>query len=78
MTPQEKASQLVFDMEQRIEQACNQSSRQSHNSAAKQCALLAVEQMLSLPVFWDGTSEGESQEGDDNYWVSVKDEILQM
>lgn len=78
MTPRQKAQELVFDMEQRIEQNCNQSSREAHYSAAKQCAMIAVSQIINLPVFWDGTTEGADKEGDENFWVNVKDEIQKL
>jgi len=44
----------------------------------KQCALITVNEILKLPVFWDGTAEGKFTEGNDNYWQTVKQEINQL
>lgn len=58
-TPHDKANQLVEEYEAIIEQHCNQSSKDSHYSAAVESALKTVDQILKLSglpqfqiVFW--------------------------
>jgi hypothetical protein len=43
MNPHEKAVDLIIFFDERIEQNCNQSSRDAHYNAAKQCAKIAAD-----------------------------------
>lgn len=75
MTTKEKASKLVQDLEYKIEQCCNQSSREAHYLAAKQCALIAVDEII------EDENEHYYYLGDGNslkYWQEVKAEIEKL
>lgn len=63
MTPRDKAEELVEKMWLKIN--CNNAT-----SSAKQCALIAVDEILSL--CWNGNESAL------NYWEEVKQEIEKL
>ena len=71
MRPQEKAKELVDMYLQYVEAfSCKQ---QDEN--AKQCALIAVDEILKLDVF-DCNEDWSNEDGDTReYWEEVKQEI---
>ena len=74
MTPKEKAKELIRKFETAIVEELLGGDKLYHYTA-KQCALIAVEEILNLPVFWDSTTEGKEGSGNDAYWEEVKTEI---
>jgi hypothetical protein len=78
MTAKEKASELVALFEARIEQRCNQSSRDAHFEAAKQCASIAVEEAMRINKLWADKIQAMQptvMKWEDVFWQQVKNEI---
>ena len=45
---------------------------------AKKCALIAVEEILKLPIFWDDTKNNIDESGTIEFWQQVKKEIEKL
>lgn len=77
MTPKEKAKEL-------IELYCQLLSIRDYENKekAKQCALIAVDEIISsspsLPILGDGGTYGEDIELSNKYWQEVKQEIEKL
>jgi len=65
MTPKEKASELIVDFQLK----CKTLDYQE----AKQCALIAVDELISSHNKWDDYAQTNSEEY--YYWQEVKQEI---
>lgn len=87
MTPKEKAEELFdkyYDIDDfgysRGEDSFLYWSTEVLEKQAKQCALIAVDEILnsspSLPILGDGGTYGEDIELSKLYWQEVKQEIL--
>lgn len=77
MTPEEKARELV----KKYWDTCNCTIAGTSTifaSIAKQCAIIACNEILDLDVYWDGTEEGKGTTGDEDFWKSVKAEIEKL
>ena len=78
MTPKEKANELVvkFIKHSRAEKDIKPIQ------SAKQCALIAVDEIISsspsLPILGDGGTYGEDIELSNKYWQEVKQEIEKL
>lgn len=66
MTPKEKAEELINHFNPYVGYKYN---------AAKQCALIAVEELLDTPVTWMDISISEEDGDTVDYWCEVKTEI---
>jgi hypothetical protein len=78
MTPKEKAKELYFKFYFKIPSI--QDEGQMQDEASKQCALIAVDEILNNAVgynAYDGVSENDIWV-DDNYWQEVKKEINEL
>jgi hypothetical protein len=77
MTPQEKAKELV---EKFLNEMEDKELVIHPNHYAKQCALIAVEEIFKLPVCWfDRSASLEDDEMDTiEYWEQVKEEIEKL
>jgi hypothetical protein len=69
MTPKEKAIDLVRDMEFEIPYVHDPTEPQG-DDIAKQCALIAVDEIISIKLLW---YQKDTKELD--YWKQVKQEI---
>jgi hypothetical protein len=70
MTPKEKAEELVIDKYgSNYPIICKMSSRNMYRSEAKQCALIAVDEIINL-LWYTHKNETEYR-----YWQEVKQEI---
>jgi hypothetical protein len=70
MTPKEKAKELVEDM--------HDAPEIGYNEHAKQCALVAVDEIIDALAEYDNrnnTYELQNMDRDFNYWQEVKKEI---
>jgi len=70
MTPKEKALELIEDMQNAPEIG--------YNEHAKQCALIAVDEIIEALLEYDirnATYELQNMDRDFNYWEEVKKEI---
>jgi hypothetical protein len=73
MTPKEKAEELInkfFQYNYRIEWDSDKNEWVHYNESAKQCALIAVDEILS--VVWINLND------DVDYWAEVKQEIEKL
>jgi predicted DNA-binding ArsR family transcriptional regulator len=75
MTPQEKAEELVIKMYQPLPASKEAEKGKEHlyynqYNAAKQCALVAVEEIMLLDFWTDGSIY--------DYWMQVKQEIEKL
>lgn len=77
MTPQEKANELVnkyfLEIEGADTYAFNLPSMNLY--IAKQCALIAVDEIISI-AYWEWMDSGGGEEK--NYWQEVKQEIEEL
>ena len=75
MTPKEKALELYWKYYNRIEHTLSEEYSEHENFLCKECALIAVDEILRLNVFdyyesdWSNTIE---------YWQEVKEEIEEL
>ena len=67
MTPKEKANELVDKFMDYTEHRFNEHNNLSNVYTAKQCTLIAVDEILNL--CWNGNKTAL------NYWENVKNEI---
>jgi hypothetical protein len=81
MTPKEKAKELVQDMYFEVPYVHDPTEPQG-DYIAKQCALIAVDEIISsspsLPILGDGGTYGEDIELSNKYWQEVKKEIEKL
>jgi hypothetical protein len=78
MTPKEKAKELYLKFYFKIPSI--QDEGQMQDEASKQCALIAVDEILNNSIgynAYDGVSENDIWV-DDNYWQEVKKEINEL
>jgi hypothetical protein len=88
MTPERKAKQLVesyhnyinYDMQSisEFKNPFDDKRNELVKSDAKVLALSLVTQIISLPVYWDGTVVGKRKESDIDFWEIVKQEIIKL
>jgi len=81
MTPEEKAKELFDKYSNPFDRnGCIPPSEALFNSTVKQCALIAVDEIISsspsLPILGDSGIYGEDIELSTKYWQEVKQEIL--
>jgi hypothetical protein len=78
MTPKEKANKLRYQIESAMQDA---DMRGHYNQAVKECALIAVNEIIksrpSLPILGDGYIR-EDIELSAKYWEEVKTEIEKL
>jgi len=80
MKPKEKAEELVIKMYQPLPASKEAEKGKEHlyynqYNAAKQCALIAVDELIKLDVF-DCNEDWSNEDGDTReYWQEVKQEI---
>jgi hypothetical protein len=81
MTPKEKALEL-FSIYRFALSLPNAPLGEDKDSVAKQCALIAVDEIInsspSLPILGDSGSYGEDIELSKLYWIEVKQEIEKL
>jgi len=78
MTPQEKAKELYFKFYFKIPSI--QDEGQMQDEASKQCALIAVDEILNNSIdynAYDGV-DGNDIWSDNDYWIEVKKEINEL
>lgn len=68
MTPKEKAKELVGKF-------MPHSSGNSNNNEAKQCALIAVDELIKESCKGSKFKDPYYQDGEIQYWIEVKKEI---
>ena len=72
MTPKEKAEELV-------EKFSDLEDGEMYIGKAKQCALIAVDEIInSLENYGKESDELQNMENDFRYWQEVKQELLKM
>ena len=72
MTPKEKAEELLDKMNVIHYLKGNGLPVSMHKSQIKQCALVAVDEILNLASFYNDT------QGEVTYWTEVKQEIKNL
>lgn len=77
MTPKQKAEKLWWDYYSAIEHTLSEEYSPHESAIAKQCALIAVDEMLNNAGFiWGGGTTGESARDEyRKYWNEVKKEL---
>jgi|LakMenE18May11ns_1017448.scaffolds.fasta_scaffold8016452_1 hypothetical protein len=82
MTPKEKAKELIHYYIKELLSAKYSINGFVINDLAKQCALIAVDEIInsspSLPILGDSGSYGEDIELSKIYWIEVKQEIEKL
>jgi hypothetical protein len=82
MTPKEKAKELIHYYIKELLSAKYSINGFVINDLAKQCALIAVDEIInsspSLPILGDSGSYGEDIELSKLYWIEVKQEIEKL
>ena len=82
MTPKEKAMELYKNFHYQICNDCGISESDSTEFAAKQCALIAVDEILKVAHPYEIVSsailKGEIDQYCEEYWQSVKSEIEKL
>ena len=70
MTPKEKANKIRYQLESAMQDA---DMRGYYNQATKQCALIAVDEIISIKLLWFQKDTNEL-----DYWHEVKQEIEKL
>ena len=70
MTPLEKAQELV-------DKFMPHSNGNSNNNEAKQCALIAVDELIRIAP-WGSDIDGEIEDDSKEYYIEVKHEIEKL
>ena len=83
MTPKEKAEQLVIKMYQPLPASKEAEKGKEHlnynqYNAAKQCALIAVDEILNYDLNAKCESQFEIEKRLENYWQEVKQELQKL
>ncbi len=76
LTPKEKAKELV---QRYIDEAYQEDENNLYTPIAKQCALIAIDEIIkSLENYGKESDELQNMENDFRYWQEVKEELLKM
>ena len=86
MTPKEKAEELYAKYYNRIEHSLSEEASDFEKDIVKQCALIAVDEILDLGLHDVGDYRNDQSSSDDfstvtwyiNYWQEVKQHIQQL
>jgi len=85
MTPKEKAEELIdkylnadFNCKDCDMPFCDMKCVRLHNYEAKQCALIAVDEILNNNSKIPGNVDGLHTNENSNYWLEVKQELEKL